>query len=113
MKSVGEVMGLGRTFKESFLKAFASLEGATLDSERWSDLQLRERLAIPTPERMTAVLEALRRGLGTAEINEITHIDRWFLHELLGIVQAERALDGRFLADVVIPNLDVPSGERD
>jgi carbamoyl-phosphate synthase large subunit len=105
MKSVGEVMGLGRTFKESFLKALASLESSELAVHRWTDQDLRERLAIPTPERMPAVLEALRRGMGTDEVHDITYIDPWFIHELLGIVNAERALDGRFLGDVSIEEL--------
>ena len=62
MKSVGEAMGIGRTFAEALLKAISSLEGGYPDARKWTDQQITERLAIPTPDRMSALFEALRRG---------------------------------------------------
>jgi len=100
MRSVGEVMGIGRTLSEALLKAVSSLEGGYADAAALTDQQLRERLAIPTPDRLPAVFEALRRGMDPSEIQRTTHIDRWFLSELGAIVAAEEQLDGRFLSAV-------------
>src|SRR6187431_2582606 len=84
MKSVGEAMAIGRTFKESFLKAFRSLElgqsgqlfgqraaGGGFDDE--DDSALQQALGIPTDRRMWAVFRALERGWGIEEINRLTH----------------------------------------
>ena len=100
MKAVGEVMGLGRTFAESLLKAVSSLEGGYPDARGWDEQTLRERLAIPTPDRLAALFEALRRGHDPSDIHSITKIDRWFLFEMQEIVALERSLEGRFLEDV-------------
>jgi len=100
MRAVGEVMGLGRTFQESLLKAISSLEGGYPDARGWDDQTLRERLAIPTPDRMAALFEALRRGMDPSDIHAITRIDRWFLYEMQEIVAFEQGLDGRFLSDI-------------
>ena len=100
MKAVGEVMGLGRTFPEALLKAISSLEGGYADASRWDDQQIREKLAIPTPDRLPAIFEALRRGMDPSDIHRLTRVDRWFLHELASIVAAEEQLDGRFLSSV-------------
>ena len=100
MKAVGEVMGLGRTFAESLLKAISSLEGGYPDASGWDDQVLRERLAIPTPDRLSALFEALRRGWDRTNIHEVTSIDPWFIHELERIVAVEESLDGRFLSAV-------------
>jgi len=100
MKAVGEVMGLGRTFSEAMLKAISSLEGGYPDASGWDEQVLRERLAIPTPDRLSALFEAVRRGWDPTEIHRITRIDRWFLYELQRIVALEQQLDGRFLSSV-------------
>ena len=100
MKSVGEVMGIGRTFQEALLKAISSLEGGYSDAVDLSDQELRGRLAIATPERLPALFEALRRGYDPSDINALTGMDRWFLAEMLDIVSFERQLAGRFLSDV-------------
>ncbi len=100
MRSVGEVMGIGRTFSEAMLKAISSLEGGYSDAAVLTDQQIRERLAIPTPDRLPVLFESLRRGIDPSEIRRLTHIDRWFLAELGAIVAAEEQLDGRFLSDV-------------
>ncbi len=99
MKSVGEVMAIGRTFKESLQKAIRSLEiGHTgfeppslLDGEA-GDEQLRNLIAIPTPGRPWAIAEALRRGATVQALHERSGIDPWFLRRIEEIVQAEEGL---------------------
>jgi carbamoyl-phosphate synthase large subunit len=98
MKSVGEVMGIGRTFSEALLKAISSLEGGYKDAAQWDDDVLREKLAIPTPDRMPALFESVRRGWDPTLIKDVTGIDRWFLHEIEGIIAVENQLGGRFLS---------------
>ena len=86
MKSVGEAMAIGRTFKEAFLKAFRSLElgksgrlfgqhGAGGAFEQEDDAALQQALGIPTDRRMWAVFRALERGWSIEEIHRLTHID--------------------------------------
>src|SRR5207248_2332403 len=82
MKSVGEAMAIGRTFKEAMQKAIRSLEqdrwGLTLDRPVTED-ELRRLLRVPTPERMFAIGDAYRAGFSTHEIHQLTKIDPWFL----------------------------------
>jgi len=90
MKSVGEVMAIGRTFKEALGKALRSLE---LDATPKLDFDhIREYLANPTPERLAYVFAALRRGFSVGEIHALTHIDRWFLSELADFICLENHL---------------------
>ncbi len=90
MKSVGEVMAIGRTFKEALGKALRSLE---LDATPKLDFDhIRPYLANPTPERLAYIFAALRRGYTVEEINEITYIDRWFLSELDRFIKFEDRL---------------------
>ncbi len=94
MKSVGEAMAIGRTFKQAFAKALRSRE---LDSapEFPDDLdELMELAAIPDANRFDYVLEALRRGVSVADMNARTNIDPWFLHELAELVLPGGALAG-------------------
>ena len=100
MKAVGEVMGIGRTFNEALLKAISSLEGGYGDVGGVDDQRLRELLAIPTPDRMAALFEGIRRGLDPSEIRRLTGMDRWFLHQLEQLVATEDQLRGRFLSGV-------------
>jgi carbamoyl-phosphate synthase large subunit len=83
MKSVGEVMAIGRTFGQAFAKALRSRE---LDKpprlEEDSEDQLLERLAVPRPERFEAILELMRRGVPVQSVQECTSIHPWFLDEL-------------------------------
>ena len=104
MKSVGEAMAIGRTFKEAFLKAFRSLElgtsgqlfGQTLAgparTKAEDDTALQQALGIPTDRRMWAVFRALERGWSLDEIHRLTHIDRWFLTQFQQIVEMARAV---------------------
>uniref|UniRef100_A0A7C3DRJ4 Carbamoyl phosphate synthase large chain n=1 Tax=Meiothermus ruber TaxID=277 RepID=A0A7C3DRJ4_MEIRU len=93
MKSVGEVMAIGRTFKESFGKALRSLE-ADVRSE-FSGLTTEELEArlYPSPTRIYAVLELLRRGVQVDHLYEKTKIEPWFLTQLKEVVEAEHDLE--------------------
>jgi carbamoyl-phosphate synthase large subunit len=83
MKSVGEVMAIGRTFQQAFAKAMRSRElDAPARLESVSTEELLERVATPGPDRFDEVLEALRRGARVGDLHARTGIDPWFLHEL-------------------------------
>ncbi|MCA6217840.1 carbamoyl-phosphate synthase large subunit [Ideonella sp. B7] len=99
MKSVGEVMAIGRTFQESFQKALRGLEtGIDGLSERSTDREeIIEEIGEPGPERILFVADAFRLGMTLDEIHEETAIDPWFLAQLEQIIQTEQALDGRVL----------------
>jgi carbamoyl-phosphate synthase large subunit len=92
MRSVGEVMAIGRTFKESFMKAFRSLESDIRGGFETMNLGQLEHLLEPTPKRFMAVLELLRRGTSVDDLFEKTKIDRWFLYQLLEVMQAEKEI---------------------
>jgi carbamoyl-phosphate synthase large subunit len=102
MKSVGEVMAIGRTFKEALQKAVRSLEqdrwGLTLDRPIADD-ELRQKIRVPTAERCFAVAEGYRRGLGTQEIHELSAIDPWFLDNIRQIVEFESTIRAAGLGD--------------
>ncbi len=82
MQSVGEVMSIGRTFRESFAKALASRELDSMPTVPESDSELLDAIATPTPGRIDLVLAAFDRGLSVEQVHEQTKIDKWFLHEL-------------------------------
>src|SRR5438445_3760711 len=92
MKSVGEVMAIGRTFKEALQKSIRSLEqdqwGLTLGRPLDAD-ELRGLLGVPTPDRIFAIGDAYRAGLTTAEIQSLTRIDPWFPENLRELVAFE------------------------
>jgi carbamoyl-phosphate synthase large subunit len=101
MKSVGEAMSIGRTFKEAFQKSLRALEtgrpgwavSARLIDDRLSDETvetLRGALRQPTPERIFQVKHALERGMSVEEVHELTAIDPWFLSQLDELLAAER-----------------------
>jgi carbamoyl-phosphate synthase large subunit len=93
MRSVGEVMAIGRTFKEALLKGMRSLEtGKRFALPRLPEERLRTLLGIPTPERLDALFAALRQGMALDEISDHTRIDPWFLRQLNEIVALEKAL---------------------
>ena len=97
MKSVGEVMAIGRTFKESLQKAMRSLEEDTygFDLENLDKLnndEIKEKIKIPNSRRLWYVGEALRRGFSIDEIFSITYIDRWFLYNIKQIIDEEEVL---------------------
>jgi carbamoyl-phosphate synthase large subunit len=99
MKSVGEVMAIGRTFKESFQKAIrsleighAGLESPALPAGPEAREKLLESLEIPRPGRPWAIAEAFRRGWSVEEIHRASWIDPWFLRRIEEIVLAEQDL---------------------
>ncbi|MBA3596508.1 MAG: carbamoyl-phosphate synthase large subunit [Methylibium sp.] len=100
MKSVGEVMAMGRTFQESFQKALRGLEtGIDGLDERSSDREeIVQEIGEAGPERILFVADAFRIGMSRKEIFEETAIDPWFLAQIEQLVQAETALRGRSLA---------------
>jgi carbamoyl-phosphate synthase large subunit len=96
MKSVGEVMGIGRTFKESLLKALASIENkrpyfkpTEFDDENVSLELLQENLKKPKWNRLWIIASAIRRGLTINEIHSLTQIDPWFLQNIFEIISFE------------------------
>jgi len=101
MKSVGEAMAIGRTFKEAFMKAVRSLElgsrtgrlfqPAREDGEAGDPVALRKQLAVPNDRRMWALFEALDRGWSLDDVHEATKIDPWFLRQFAGIVEMKQA----------------------
>ena len=99
MKSVGEVMAMGRTFQESFQKALRGLEtGIDGLTERSTDRdEIIEEIGEAGPERILYVADAFRIGLSLDEVHEETAIDPWFLAQIEQLVQIEQALQGRAL----------------
>ncbi|MDQ3396611.1 MAG: carbamoyl-phosphate synthase large subunit [Deinococcota bacterium] len=92
MRSVGEVMSIGRTFKESLMKAMRSLElDVRGETGNLNLAQLEARLH-PNPKRLLALLELLRRGKSVRYLFEKTHIDPWFLSQLKEIVEVENEI---------------------
>ncbi len=98
MKSVGEAMAIGRTFKEAFMKGVRSLElgrsglmfaPSSLDDD--DDAALRKRLAIPTDRRIWDLFRAIGRGWTVDEIHDVTKIDPWFLRQFAEIAAMRQA----------------------
>jgi carbamoyl-phosphate synthase large subunit len=88
MKSVGEVMAIGRTFAQAFCKALRSRElDKTPQLAGCSEEQLLDTLSTPTADRYETILELLRRDVGIEPVHERTSIDRWFLRELQSIAK--------------------------
>ena len=94
MKSTGEVMAIGRTFEESFLKAIRSLEidRVGLEPNPWSDDDLIRELREPTDARLFAIAEAVRRDLPTEKIASLTAWDPFFIEKIRRLVRMEAAL---------------------
>jgi carbamoyl-phosphate synthase large subunit len=102
MKSVGEVMAMGRTFQESFQKALRGLEvGADGMNEKTQDREILEReLGEPGPERIWYVGDAFAAGWTLEEVHALTKIDLWFLVQIEEIVRIELELEKHSLADL-------------
>jgi carbamoyl-phosphate synthase large subunit len=115
MQSVGEVMGIGRTFPESLQKAVRSLEqgrsGLNADSaelalDALSTDELVTRVATATPERIYQLETLFRRGLSVDALAEVTGIDPWFLSGMAEITDARMALDLQVTLGVTVADLD-------
>src|SRR5690606_12537184 len=105
MKSVGEVMAIGRTFAESLQKALRGLETGLnglddIESPGYdaagdaSENQnaIRAALGTPTPNRLRMVAQALRLGVSQEEVHSMCHIDPWFLEQIAGIIEMEKRI---------------------
>ena len=95
MRSVGEIMAIGRSFPEAVQKGMRMLEmGVTgLSGSAYVFDDLERELREPTPRRLFAVVQALKGGMTIDRVHELTHIDRFFLHELARIAEQERRLE--------------------
>ncbi len=102
MKSVGEVMAIGRTFQESFQKALRGLEiGVDGLDELTTDLDIiTKELGEPRSERIWYVGDAFRCGMTIAQVFNISKIDPWFLAQIKDIIDREAALKGKHIADL-------------
>ena len=107
MKSVGEVMSIGRTFQESFQKALMSLEEGLYGLEPICDFSsndyqdiLKHELSIPGPKRIFYVADALRTGQSMDSINAITGIDQWFLTQINDLLQEENILQSKEISTI-------------
>ncbi|MGE5524698.1 MAG: carbamoyl-phosphate synthase large subunit, partial [Rhodospirillaceae bacterium] len=107
MKSVGEVMAMGRTFQESIQKALRGLEtGADGFDEKTTDRDaIEQELGDPGPDRIYYVADAFRIGMTLDEVYEVSHIDPWFLAQIADIVEQEKAVAGRELASFTADEL--------
>jgi len=101
MKSVGEVMSIGRTFKESFQKALCSLEtGLTgFNPVKCDGEKLVKEIRRPNENRALYVFEGLRRGMSVDAIFDLSKIDRWFLYQLEELALREKEMDVALLSD--------------
>ncbi|RMD47560.1 MAG: carbamoyl-phosphate synthase subunit L, partial [Aquificota bacterium] len=104
MKSVGEIMAIGRTFKESFQKALRSLElgryGLYIGLENENDEKIRQKIIKPNEDRVWYIAEAFRRGWDIDEIYSLSHIDKWFLNQIKEIIEFEKELSNKTLATI-------------
>ncbi|MDO9052247.1 MAG: carbamoyl-phosphate synthase large subunit [Methylotenera sp.] len=102
MKSVGEVMAIGRTFQESFQKALRGLEvGVDGLDEKTTDLDtITKEIGVTGPERIWYVGDAFRMGMTVAEVFDISKIDTWFLVQIKDLIDREQALKGKQIADL-------------
>jgi carbamoyl-phosphate synthase large subunit len=107
MKSVGEVMAIGRTFQESFQKALRGLETGIsgLDVRSSDREEIVEEIGEAGPERILFVADAFRVGLSLAEVHEETDIDPWFLAQIEDLVGIEKRLDARTLDSLSVDEM--------
>src|SRR5208282_4259243 len=102
MKSVGEVMAIGRTFPEALCKGIGSLEPHSpwRPPAEVTTALLREKLAVPGPDRIHWLFDALERGMGVEEIAGLTKIDPWFLRHLDDLARLDRRIASMPFAEV-------------
>jgi carbamoyl-phosphate synthase large subunit len=111
MKSVGEIMSIGRTFKEAIQKGFRSLENKY---SGWNEILygksklpaakkkkiISEKLTIPNPERALYIKDALRLGFTIEKIFALSNIDKWFIYNMKEILDMENKIQGRYLSSI-------------
>ena len=101
MKSVGEAMAIGRTFKEALMKGIRSLEtGKSIASEKVEERIITKRLVTAHPERLQYVRYALLHGWSIEKVHALTKIDPWFLHQLKDIADAHAHTEGHMIDEV-------------
>ncbi len=106
MKSVGEVMAIGRTFTESLGKAMRGLEvdscgfDKSVPADADETIFLQEKLAVPGADRLWWIGEALRAGWSEDKVFDVTKVDPWFVRELAVMIELEQSLAGRNAADL-------------
>ena len=108
MKSVGEVMAIGRTFKEAMMKAVRSLEtGKKATADEIEPRRLTQRLVTPHPERLSYVRYAFERGMTVREVSRMTGMDPWFLHQMKQITDEIKAIGQKPMAEVTAEDLRI------
>jgi carbamoyl-phosphate synthase large subunit len=106
MKSVGEVMAIGRTFKEALFKGLRSLEAVKpLRLEDISDDELQRKLARPNSNRFSYITYALQHNWSIAEIYRLSRIDPWFLSQLKEVMEIQREIEGAELKQISAEDL--------
>ncbi len=101
MKSVGEVMAMGRTFKQSLGKALRSLEtGKSSAAEVYDAALIAPRLITPNPDRLNYIRFAFRKGWTVEQVRELTQIDPWFLTQVKAVEDLEGSFQGRELSSI-------------
>lgn len=101
MKSVGEVMAIGRTFKEALFKGLRSLEAVKpLRLEDVSDDELQRKLARPNSQRFSYITYALQHGWPISEIYRLSRVDPWFLEQLQEVMEIQREVEGKKLEEI-------------
>lgn len=103
MKSVGEVMAIGRSFEEALQKAIRMLQVGMygfVGNENYSFQNLEKELAHPTDERIFGIAEAFQKGWSVEKVAHLTKIDPWFLHKMKGLVEMEKQLRGLNLSSL-------------
>jgi carbamoyl-phosphate synthase large subunit len=106
MKSTGEVMAIGRSYEESLMKAVRSLDidkdfGYSGKYTAWTDEEIRNLLKIPTDERLFAIYQALKRGISSEEISNITGIEPYFLYRIENIIAVENEIEKELNPDTL------------
>ncbi|MFV0389981.1 MAG: carbamoyl-phosphate synthase large subunit [Pyrinomonadaceae bacterium] len=103
MKSVGEAMAIGRTFKESLFKGLRSLEAVKpLRLQDITDHELQQKLARPNSQRFSYITYALQHGYSIEEVHRLTKIDPWFLDQLVEVMRLQDRIENRKLSE--LPN---------
>ena len=98
MQAVGEVMSIGKTYKEAFQKAIRSLEikryglGGAKDFKELSLEEIKQKMSTPSSERIFMMYEALRKGASVDELHDLTKIGKWFINEMKDLVNHEEAI---------------------
>ncbi|MEK6984514.1 MAG: carbamoyl-phosphate synthase (glutamine-hydrolyzing) large subunit [Nanoarchaeota archaeon] len=102
MKSVGEVMAIGRKFEEAIQKAIRmlnlNLHGLVGNNLRFNDLE--KELKTPTDKRLLVIVEAIKNGISIDSVHDLTKIDKWFLHKIKNVVETEKELLKYSLSDI-------------